>query len=1519
MRRVSVLLTVLLAASPAWAATVQKSSVAMATPAKAFNLGAPLPKWAQPLAEIPPTNRSDPTVVRLSEGQSWVGTQPTHLYNRAIQVNDSSALGAIGQFGIDYFSQYQQLTIHRIVILRGATQIDKTRTANIRALEREVGVERGMYGGATTAQLLLDDIRIGDTLWITYSISGSNPVFGQRWANDFSVDLDTPVELRRLTILHPAGRTIDWRQLGDYIQTKVEPHMDSANGLQRIRFEARNLEAVESEPSVPRDYLPWRGLQFSEYRDWQQVARWADGLFPHTAASAQVKALAQQFASEKTPEAKAAAALRWVQEEIRYFSVSIGQNSHRPQAPDTTLKRRFGDCKDKTYLLISLLRELGIDSHPVLLSTSSPRFPARILPTPTWFDHVIVQIHLDGRKFYVDPTNARQPEPLKSMPTAFPGAAGLVVAADTTGLITLPEDMDSGPAYEHVESVTIENFNGPATMEVREIYRGNQADIMRFKFSKMSASEQKKIVLPSYESRYQGITFASAPALHEDLATNEVEVRYTLALPKAVKETEQEYQLDYSTQVIKGTIGLPDKLVRNFPFALAAGKFNGRYRLQIRWPEQVRASDPHFNKVVDNAYFKVREEFAFRGNVSEYLMDFRLKQESLPAADVPDLQAQSKKLYEFVEGHVKVDKRKVATDPVRAYSYRDLNRLRVAGGLISSSKDLAPRADRDIALAAACEFVVDWFEVQDMVSVDVDKQGKRLMALLKKNGDKAEANQCLARLSFVQGNHSAMLKALGDTPAADGDPLVADQAWAYLHTGDKANALATMERYREARHKTEQGMDAVPDMLSYNALLARLGKPLPAKPLDDRGLLDGPWPRPVLAMQYDLLTPEQLLERAGALPADAQAAALLESWFYIGQRRLGLGDMAGAREAFQFVKGAGLPGNPLGYLAAAEMRGMRAENPHLLAAQKAYRNKDYKGALKEWQTGAEQGDAASQFALGTANYFGYGKSPDKEEALRWIRAAAAQSFADAQYLLGSVLVTGEFAPADVPGGIDLYRKAAKQGHSAALRQLGVYTMNGHGIEKDAAAGLKLLRQAADQGDLDAMTILARLYESGAGVAKSIEQALIWYERAAGGGSADAIYALGVVFQYGKGVKADNQRAVALYTVAAEKGHADAQLDLGYMYDLGLGVRQDYGRALEWYRKAAAQENAIAMYNIGNFYSYGSGVNKNYKEAMSWYRRSAELGYAGAMNSLGVAYADGEGVDKDPDEARKWYMKASDRGHALAGRNLAEMYRDGIGVAVDEAEAYRWYRKAAQDGDTKSQFALAMAYTLGRHFAIDLSEAAKWHEKAADGGDMRSQLALAFAFLQGEGVTKDAAKAVGYFRQAAEQGSAQAHSSLGYCYARGIGTVQDDKAAAEHFKLAAEGGIVFAQASLADMYARGVGVALDQSLANKWKRVAEEQKTSEGFADLAVAYKTLGKHAQAEMAYQQGLRKAESSDGPHSAVVLSRLLDLGSYYVDQGKLDRAAPLLENALSLARKLPGAQASVKEAEALLARLKK
>jgi hypothetical protein len=82
-----------------------------------------------------------------------------------------------------------------------------------------------------------------------------------------------------------------------------------------------------------------------------------------------------------------------LQQKTHYVSIQLGIGGWQPSPAAEVYNKRYGDCKDLTNLMISMLDHAGIKSYPVLVKTRSsglvyPEFPAE------QFNHVITCVPL---------------------------------------------------------------------------------------------------------------------------------------------------------------------------------------------------------------------------------------------------------------------------------------------------------------------------------------------------------------------------------------------------------------------------------------------------------------------------------------------------------------------------------------------------------------------------------------------------------------------------------------------------------------------------------------------------------------------------------------------------------------------------------------------------------------------------------------------------------------------------------------------------------------------------------------------------------------------------------------------------------------------------------------------------------------------------------------------------------------------------------------------------------------------
>ncbi len=130
----------------------------------------------------------------------------------------------------------------------------------------------------------------------------------------------------------------------------------------------------------------------------------------------------------------------------------------------------------------------------------------------------------------------------------------------------------------------------------------------------------------------------------------------------------------------------------------------------------------------------------------------------------------------------------------------------------------------------------------------------------------------------------------------------------------------------------------------------------------------------------------------------------------------------------------------------------------LESAKRAYQQKDYAAAFKEFRPLAEQGNADAQLFLGKMYMMGQGGLRDPDLAIKWLKASAVQGNADAQFFLGSYYLLPH---RDIAEGVKWLRLSAEQGQQDAQLLLGKsYLQDDRDLPRDPIQAEMWLQLAA---------------------------------------------------------------------------------------------------------------------------------------------------------------------------------------------------------------------------------------------------------------------------------------------------------------------------------------------------------------------------------------------------------------------------------------------------------------------------
>jgi hypothetical protein len=186
---------------------------------------------------------------------------------------------------------------------------------------------------------------------------------------DWGIQDSIPVVFEALELdLPPGGHYAEsWRKF-----TPVKPLETGANHL---RWEIKDMPALDLENlhATP----PWRALAArmsvkwgdasvkGAENQWRAIGLWQEQLEEHRPdPTPEITAEAQQLVAG-APDfyAKLSRITDYIQKNIRYFVVERGIGGWQAHYAGDIYRNRYGDCKDKTTLLISMLQAIGVRAY----------------------------------------------------------------------------------------------------------------------------------------------------------------------------------------------------------------------------------------------------------------------------------------------------------------------------------------------------------------------------------------------------------------------------------------------------------------------------------------------------------------------------------------------------------------------------------------------------------------------------------------------------------------------------------------------------------------------------------------------------------------------------------------------------------------------------------------------------------------------------------------------------------------------------------------------------------------------------------------------------------------------------------------------------------------------------------------------------------------------------------------------------------------------------------------------------
>ncbi len=170
-------------------------------------------------------------------------------------------------------------------------------------------------------------------------------------------------------------------------------------------WNAHEIRPFKKEVGMISPYDMGLKLIVSTFKNWKELSKYGAelnrGKIDKTPKM--VKTVKELIEGKKTDKDKILAIFRYISQKVRYMGSSMDVGAFiEPHKASYTFEKQYGVCRDKSILMIAMLKIAGINADDVLINVSHKTD----LEVPTiFFEHAIVAVKLKNGEFvYMDPT-----------------------------------------------------------------------------------------------------------------------------------------------------------------------------------------------------------------------------------------------------------------------------------------------------------------------------------------------------------------------------------------------------------------------------------------------------------------------------------------------------------------------------------------------------------------------------------------------------------------------------------------------------------------------------------------------------------------------------------------------------------------------------------------------------------------------------------------------------------------------------------------------------------------------------------------------------------------------------------------------------------------------------------------------------------------------------------------------------------------------------------------------------------
>ena len=228
----------------------------------------------------------------------------------------------------------------------------------------------------------------------------------------------------------------------------------------------------------------------------------------------------------------------WVQDNIRYIAFESGIMGFRPEACQSVLANKYGDCKGMANLTKEMLKIAGYDARLTWIGTNSLPYDYSV-PSLIVDNHMICTVMLDGEQIFLDATEKNAD--LHYYASRIQGKEVMIENGDDFIISKIPEDKQANKE-QYNSQMAIEG--DLLTGQVKAVLTGGKKAFIAYYLSRVASKDHNELLSRFLNNSDKNIVV--------DLITQDLNIK-----------REVPYELEYKMSIANRALVIGDELYFN--------------------------------------------------------------------------------------------------------------------------------------------------------------------------------------------------------------------------------------------------------------------------------------------------------------------------------------------------------------------------------------------------------------------------------------------------------------------------------------------------------------------------------------------------------------------------------------------------------------------------------------------------------------------------------------------------------------------------------------------------------------------------------------------------------------------------------------------------------------------------------------------------------------------------------------------------------------------------------------------